>query len=128
MWVIFVFSIKRRQTRCALVTGVQTCALPICNFGRTRRKVAEAGRRRLDPAGVGNSGHETGQIIPAESTDAECVGAAAFIETAFTISTAATPSTLGQAGAEATGPAPAHARVTGLAGGTGRASWRERGC
>src|SRR3546814_4937603 len=26
----FVFSSRRRQTRCALVTGVQTCALPIC--------------------------------------------------------------------------------------------------
>src|SRR3546814_8742905 len=26
---IFVFSSRRRHTRCALVTGVQTCALPI---------------------------------------------------------------------------------------------------
>src|SRR3546814_10762672 len=25
-----VFSSRRRHTRCALVTGVQTCALPIC--------------------------------------------------------------------------------------------------
>src|SRR3546814_7652659 len=32
-WVLvsnFFFSSRRRQTRCALVTGVQTCALPIC--------------------------------------------------------------------------------------------------
>src|SRR3546814_2662723 len=28
--VIFFFSSRRRHTRCALVTGVQTCALPIC--------------------------------------------------------------------------------------------------
>src|SRR3546814_5517783 len=28
-FVIFVFSSRRRHTRCALVTGVQTCALPI---------------------------------------------------------------------------------------------------
>src|SRR3546814_16427048 len=27
--LIFVFAIRRRHTRCALVTGVQTCALPI---------------------------------------------------------------------------------------------------
>src|SRR3546814_8643206 len=27
---IFFFSSRRRHTRCALVTGVQTCALPIC--------------------------------------------------------------------------------------------------
>src|SRR3546814_13526025 len=26
----FYFSSRRRHTRCALVTGVQTCALPIC--------------------------------------------------------------------------------------------------
>src|SRR3546814_3938494 len=28
--VFFCFSSRRRHTRCALVTGVQTCALPIC--------------------------------------------------------------------------------------------------
>src|SRR3546814_4640106 len=28
---IFFFSSRRRHTRCALVTGVQTCALPICD-------------------------------------------------------------------------------------------------
>src|SRR3546814_11992887 len=29
MFVIFVYASRRRHTRCALVTGVQTCALPI---------------------------------------------------------------------------------------------------
>src|SRR3546814_10520140 len=29
---IFFFSSRRRHTRCALVTGVQTCALPISLF------------------------------------------------------------------------------------------------
>src|SRR3546814_8742537 len=28
-YVMFLFSSRRRHTRCALVTGVQTCALPI---------------------------------------------------------------------------------------------------
>src|SRR3546814_1162965 len=28
-YCVFFFSSKRRHTRCALVTGVQTCALPI---------------------------------------------------------------------------------------------------
>src|SRR3546814_8877092 len=28
-FVVFFFSSRRRHTRCALVTGVQTCALPI---------------------------------------------------------------------------------------------------
>src|SRR3546814_13046505 len=30
---VFFFSSRRRHTRCALVTGVQTCALPICGSG-----------------------------------------------------------------------------------------------
>src|SRR3546814_5191211 len=30
--VLFFFSSRRRHTRCALVTGVQTCALPISHF------------------------------------------------------------------------------------------------
>src|SRR3546814_12582741 len=29
-YTVFFFSSRRRHTRCALVTGVQTCALPIC--------------------------------------------------------------------------------------------------
>src|SRR3546814_4154921 len=29
-FLVFFFSSRRRHTRCALVTGVQTCALPIC--------------------------------------------------------------------------------------------------
>src|SRR3546814_11930596 len=32
---MFFFSSRRRHTRCALVTGVQTCALPIFTAGTT---------------------------------------------------------------------------------------------
>src|SRR3546814_3166462 len=35
----FFFSSRRRHTRCALVTGVQTCALPI--FGALRHRRAD---------------------------------------------------------------------------------------
>src|SRR3546814_2658953 len=35
MWFFF-FSSRRRHTRCALVTGVQTCALPILTSERHR--------------------------------------------------------------------------------------------
>src|SRR3546814_20246777 len=38
----FFFSSRRRHTRCALVTGVQTCALPISQLERTIRKSARA--------------------------------------------------------------------------------------
>src|SRR3546814_10546983 len=35
--VYFFFSSRRRHTRCALVTGVQTCALPIFDYARHER-------------------------------------------------------------------------------------------
>src|SRR3546814_8051367 len=38
--LLFFFSSRRRHTRCALVTGVQTCALPICG-GPNPQKTAE---------------------------------------------------------------------------------------
>src|SRR3546814_3375474 len=31
VFILFIFSSRRRHTSCALVTGVQTCALPIFN-------------------------------------------------------------------------------------------------
>src|SRR3546814_4906033 len=45
MWLfVFFFSSRRRHTRCALVTGVQTCALPISAFdGVFNRLDDEAG-------------------------------------------------------------------------------------
>src|SRR3546814_9332052 len=33
----FFFSSRRRHTRCALVTGVQTCALPIYKTGESKK-------------------------------------------------------------------------------------------
>src|SRR3546814_7766218 len=36
---VFFFSSRRRHTRCALVTGVQTCALPISCFSFCSTKV-----------------------------------------------------------------------------------------
>src|SRR3546814_15807523 len=40
MFFFFFFSSRRRHTRCALVTGVQTCALPICNRQQSRGRTA----------------------------------------------------------------------------------------
>src|SRR3546814_19722384 len=42
----FFFSSRRRHTRCALVTGVQTCALPISVLAQRPRHVQ---RRALQP-------------------------------------------------------------------------------
>src|SRR3546814_17325579 len=43
---IFFFSSRRRHTRCALVTGVQTCALPICPS--SARRLDAKSRRNVD--------------------------------------------------------------------------------
>src|SRR3546814_1898325 len=44
----FFFSSRRRHTRCALVTGVQTCALPICESTlETDKMVRTMGWRRV---------------------------------------------------------------------------------
>src|SRR3546814_10429694 len=44
--VLFFFSSRRRHTRCALVTGVQTCALPI-SVRATSDAVEQLGCRRI---------------------------------------------------------------------------------
>src|SRR3546814_11085387 len=39
---LFFFSSRRRHTRCALVTGVQTCALPICSASAAEEQTINA--------------------------------------------------------------------------------------
>src|SRR3546814_6135466 len=41
------FSSRRRHTRCALVTGVQTCALPICRSGCAKSPGVKKARPRM---------------------------------------------------------------------------------
>src|SRR3546814_3871916 len=43
--LFFFFSSRRRHTRCALVTGVQTCALPICRPCCWNAHIAKSKRR-----------------------------------------------------------------------------------
>src|SRR3546814_15003613 len=46
-FVFFFFSSRRRHTRCALVTGVQTCALPIYLENAERKRIIETDGRAL---------------------------------------------------------------------------------
>src|SRR3546814_3720179 len=49
MYILFFFSSRRQHTRCALVTGVQTCALPISPHYRRFMPVHAAwSREQLD--------------------------------------------------------------------------------
>src|SRR3546814_9216717 len=47
----FFFSSRRRHTRCALVTGVQTCALPISSLGQAGLSIDPISPDEL-PAGL----------------------------------------------------------------------------
>src|SRR3546814_1669022 len=63
VWLVF-FSSRRRHTRCALVTGVQTCALSICfatgavfsmrNVDLALREPAVPGAEQARPAATRN--------------------------------------------------------------------------
>src|SRR3546814_13324492 len=63
----FFFSSRRRHTRCALVTGVQTCALPILYqaVGRQARVAGHVGMALLGPMTV-SPAHAAGceSVIP----------------------------------------------------------------
>src|SRR3546814_17952282 len=48
----FFFSSRRRHTRCALVTGVQTCALPIYKEGETNFGVNDHGQMHFEIKGL----------------------------------------------------------------------------
>src|SRR3546814_8439871 len=45
----FFFSSRRRHTRCALVIGVQTCALPICPCAAWRESVSHCRHASSSP-------------------------------------------------------------------------------
>src|SRR3546814_6605204 len=61
LFVVFFFSSRRRHTRCALVTGVQTCALPIF-----RKKLQRADLAPDDPT-VGVAGPVLGAVQISEA-------------------------------------------------------------
>src|SRR3546814_4177995 len=68
--VLFFVSSRRRHTRCALVTGVQTCALPICG-DICREGVRVLGVPAADAAVIRNAarGHADVDRHPAEPAD-----------------------------------------------------------
>src|SRR3546814_5147845 len=64
----FFFSSRRRHTRCALVTGVQTCALPICRIDTGARLAPAEVERiiRLVASHVRAEAHAGNPVISAE--------------------------------------------------------------
>src|SRR3546814_11058211 len=117
IYIMFFFSSRRRHTRCALVTGVQTCALPISNV---RQPIVHTlNLAHLMPlssvwAGAARNAHLDGPpLLYAETSGS----------TPFRLSTH-----VGDVGhILIVGPTGAGKSVL-LALPIGRASWRERGC
>src|SRR3546814_7206767 len=65
--LVFFFSSKRRHTRCALVTGVQTCALPIWSFCSCNRLAACWHHQCLaDAARVAGRLDRAARLVPIE--------------------------------------------------------------
>src|SRR3546814_20321166 len=62
LFMCVFFSSRRRHTRCALVTGVQTCALPICSPALASKAMREHLHNAADRSGVR-------LLIPAARTD-----------------------------------------------------------
>src|SRR3546814_4246559 len=63
-FLFFFFSIRIRHTSCALVTGLQTCALPICPH--FRHLVTHLSQHRFDPGDVIAVEHveQIGKAVP----------------------------------------------------------------
>src|SRR3546814_2149721 len=65
LFSVFFFSSRRRHTRCALVTGVQTCALPI--FAQRILDLAVARQRGVVVDAQAGGGLELGLVVVADA-------------------------------------------------------------
>src|SRR3546814_8744000 len=79
---VFFFSSRRRHTRCALVTGVQTCALPIFARVAAIEALCEAHGVPLAAAALQFplAHPQIASVIPGMNSAARVVQAAALIE------------------------------------------------
>src|SRR3546814_966488 len=85
IFCIFFFSSRRRHTRCALVTGVQTCALPICGtIDGARFGIILSGGGSVDNAGA--IGGEVGGVVIQSQFDGEDAGLTGTLTNSGTIS------------------------------------------
>src|SRR3546814_17542109 len=74
--VMFFFSSRRRHTRCALVTGVQTCALPISPLRSAGLRARRHALREVGGEHEGDDHRRVGGIGPVEEAPGDGRGAA----------------------------------------------------
>src|SRR3546814_4371066 len=63
VWCVFFLSSRRRHTRCALVTGVQTCALPIYLYGPVEKRDRNRSTQRIAQTSVSQDNGILGKNI-----------------------------------------------------------------
>src|SRR3546814_218025 len=69
-FLCFFFSSRRRHTICALVTGVQTCALPIWSVSSFATALTKSGWSTCPQAGVRYSGEARSTRVPGSPSSA----------------------------------------------------------
>src|SRR3546814_10566791 len=80
MYYVVVLSSRRRHTRCALVTGVQPCALPIWSRLSGRQFLIDPRSKSLSPSGTNGAAFsyylvtETGARRSGDDHDQEKMG------------------------------------------------------
>src|SRR3546814_7609336 len=96
--MLFFFSSRRRHTRCALVTGVQTCALPISSAQAAREIAAKESLTFVHPyddtdviAGQGTIGLEIMEDLPDVDTIVVPIGGGGLISGISLAAKAANP-------------------------------------
>src|SRR3546814_12337700 len=75
-WFFFFFSSRRRHTRCALVTGVQTCALPISFAEGSRDPRRNRGGRQRPSAWLAAQSDRARRVSRSSSRRRRATGAA----------------------------------------------------
>src|SRR3546814_17330383 len=85
-YFVFFFSSRRRHTNCALVTGVQTCALPICP--RHCRWSGSTSARRSALLTCLERGIEIRRLKGTNRSASNCVSAISEGQSVFAIPTA----------------------------------------
>src|SRR3546814_5587376 len=75
LFFLFFFSSRRRHTRCALVTGVQTCALPIYVYSVIDKPVWVVGGALVASPDRASQAPILGQVRDSAGPDGEAVPA-----------------------------------------------------
>src|SRR3546814_12712683 len=110
---MFFFSSRRRHTRCALVTGVQTCALPIYEASHPTGSLKHRLARSLFLYALCNGRLRPGQAVVDASSGSTAISEAWFARLLGLSFTAVMPAATAPAKIEAVHALGGHCELTG---------------